>query len=60
MSLLRERLGDQLMINVAKRLQCARCKSHAAPVFLCEGLHRQGGQGGPPPGWALELVPEPR
>lgn len=56
-SLLRQRLGDRLVIAVAQRMRCDQCGVHAAPVFLCEGFHRQGGQGGPPPGWALELIP---
>jgi hypothetical protein len=48
---------DARIMDVARRLRCDRCGVHAAPVFLCEGFHRQGGYGGPSPGWALELVP---
>jgi hypothetical protein len=56
-SLLFRTQPDARIMDVARRLRCGTCGIHAAPVYLCEGFHRQGGHGGPQPGWSLELVP---
>jgi hypothetical protein len=57
--LLMHQRGDMLVIEAVKRFRCGRCRVAAAPVYLCASHHRQFCYG-PDPGWAIELVPEPR
>jgi hypothetical protein len=39
-------------------LRCKQCGGKPAPVHLVAGLTREACMG-PPPSWAMELVPEP-
>ena len=56
--LLRERHGDRSFKSVVAALCCSSCRGRPAPVYLVAGNHREF-LGGPPPDWAVELVPAP-
>jgi hypothetical protein len=55
--MLMSRHGNRTFDEVLGRLRCQKCRVPPAPVFLCATPHRNGGHGGPPPDWAIELVP---
>ena len=52
------KLGDVRFSELISRLRCQKCGQAPAPVYLCASHHREA-CGGPPPDWAIELVPEP-
>ena len=51
--------GDMTFDDLLPRLRCQHCKARPAPVYLCASPHRTF-YGGPPPDWAVELIPPPR
>jgi len=55
--LLQER-GDRPFKDLTRGLRCSACGGKPAPVYLVAGLTRQACMG-PPPSWAVELVPCP-
>ena len=50
--------GDRPFGSVVAGLRCSSCKAKPAPVYLVAGLTRTACMG-PPPSWAVELVPRP-
>jgi hypothetical protein len=48
--------GDRPIGAVTAGLRCSRCGAKPAPVYLVAGLTRTACMG-PPPSWAVELVP---
>jgi|SRR4051812_42674673 hypothetical protein len=47
--------GDRSFASVVAGLRCKGCGGNPAPVYLVAGQQRTGF--GPPPSWAVELVP---
>ena len=56
--LLLEQRGDEQFGPVLAALRCKQCGAKPAPVYLVAGLTRTFCFG-PPPSWAVELVPPP-
>ena len=56
--LLRQRYGDPSFAELVPKLRCKCCGQPPAPVYLVAGFHRTDPKG-PPPCWAVELVPMP-
>ena len=50
--------GDRTFGTVLAALRCSKCRGNPAPVYLVAGHHRTFDHG-PPPDWAVELVPPP-
>ncbi len=50
--------GDRSFGAALAGLRCSACKGRPAPVYLLAGQCRSF-MHGPPPDWALELVPAP-
>jgi hypothetical protein len=57
--LMMRELSDRTFARVLPQLRCRTCGKPPAPVYLCAG-HREGGNLGSPPDWAIELVPTGR
>ena len=55
--MLQER-GDRPFKDVLAGLRCRQCGGKPAPVYLVAGVTRTFCFG-PPPSWAVELVPPP-
>jgi hypothetical protein len=53
-----EHHGDAQFAHLLPKLRCSQCQSRPAPVHLCASPKRRGGNGGPSPDWAIELVPD--
>jgi len=53
-----EQHGTRTIHAVVGSLRCSACKGKPAPVYLVAGETRTF-MHGPPPAWALELVPPP-
>ena len=51
--------GDRTFAAVLAALRCSKCGGRPVPVYLVTGFHRTFNHG-PPPDWAVELVPPPR
>ncbi len=56
--MLRGEHGDLSFEKLLPRLRCKDCRVKPAPVYLCASYHRVF-LGGPPPDWAVLLVPTP-
>ena len=56
---LARQLGNPTFAALLARLRCHHCGAKPAPVHLCASYQRTF-SGGPPPDWAIELVPAPR
>lgn len=56
--LLIDERGDRTIRTVLAGLRCSSCQGKPAPVYLLAGQDRTFNYG-PPPDWAIELVPEP-
>ncbi len=50
--------GDRTISAVLASLRCSSCNGKPGPVHLVAGQSRTFNHG-PPPAWALELIPPP-
>jgi len=53
-----EQRGDRTISAVLASLRCSSCNGKPGPVHLVAGQSRTFNHG-PPPAWALELIPPP-
>ena len=57
--MMHKQFGDRSFEQLMPRLKCKGCGASPAPVYL-GARHPRGHGGGPPPDWAVLLVPPPK